>query len=120
MFTDVDLCGADLSKSLFLKSKLVRANFTESTLDDCRFNATQAAGTRFTGARATRLAFLKSELNGCRFDGAQIELRASWSPGDADMKAHVEGWGELLCMLAGLPPVGEGVSVLRAKRSTRD
>ncbi|RFA12743.1 hypothetical protein B7R21_10465 [Subtercola boreus] len=52
-------------------------------------------------------------------DGAQIELRASWTPGDEQMKAHVEGWGELLCMLAGLPPVPEGVSLLQARRQAR-
>ena len=44
-------------------------------------------------------------------DAAQIELRASWSPSDTDLTAHVEAWGELLCMLAGLPPA-EGVSLL--------
>ncbi len=44
-------------------------------------------------------------------DVAQIELRASWSPTDTDLTAHVEAWGELLCMLAGLPPA-EGVSLL--------
>lgn len=50
-------------------------------------------------------------------DGAQIELRASWTPLDAkEIASHVEGWGELLCMLAGLPPVIEGVSVLSARR----
>ena len=41
-------------------------------------------------------------------DGAQIELRASWTPLEHDLTAHVEGWGELLCMLAGLPPAGRG------------
>ena len=30
----------------------------------------------------------------------------------------VEGWGELLCMLAGLPPTGEGVSLLSARATT--
>lgn len=52
-------------------------------------------------------------------DGAQIELRASWSPLETDLAAHVEGWGELLCMLAGLPPTGEGVSLLNTRRSPR-
>ena len=42
-------------------------------------------------------------------DGAQLELRASWTPLDGDIAAHVEGWGDLLCMLAGLPPTSEGV-----------
>lgn len=53
-------------------------------------------------------------------DGAQIEIRASWTPLDGDMAAHVEGWGELLCMLAGLPPAAEGVSLLSARRMGRE
>lgn len=52
-------------------------------------------------------------------DGAQIELRASWSPLRSDVSAHVEGWGELLCMLAGLPPTSEGVSLLSRRRTPR-
>jgi Protein of unknown function (DUF3000) len=52
-------------------------------------------------------------------DGAQIELRASWTPLESELAAHVEGWGELLCMLAGLPPVAEGVSVLPVRRVPR-
>jgi hypothetical protein len=53
-------------------------------------------------------------------DGAQIELRASWTPLDPEVTAHVEGWGELLCMLAGLPPAIEGVSVLSTRRMGRE
>lgn len=51
-------------------------------------------------------------------DGAQIELRASWSPEGA-LTAHVEAWAELVCMLAGLPPGSEGIAMLGARRSTR-
>ena len=36
---------------------------------------------------------------------AQIELRASWTPGGG-VGAHVTAWSDLLCTLAGLPPVG--------------
>jgi hypothetical protein len=49
-------------------------------------------------------------------DGALIELRASWTPIDSEFGSHVEGWSELLCMLAGLPPAVEGVSLLSAHR----
>jgi hypothetical protein len=49
-------------------------------------------------------------------DGAQIELRASWSPTDAELGAHVQAWGDLVCMLAGIPPTAEGVSVLSLRR----
>lgn len=51
--------------------------------------------------------------------GAQLELRASWTPAEAELGAHVEGWGDLLCMLAGLPPE-EGVSLLSAHRAGRE
>ncbi len=51
-------------------------------------------------------------------DVAQIELRASWSPRSHTLTAHVEAWGELLCMLAGLPPV-EGASLLAAHKAAR-
>ena len=53
-------------------------------------------------------------------DGAQIELRASWSPKDLSMAAHVEGWSELVCMLAGLPPAIEGVTLLSARKVGRE
>lgn len=53
-------------------------------------------------------------------DGALIELRASWTPTDHELGAHVEGWSELLCMLAGLPPAIEGVSLLSAHRVARE
>ncbi|GAA1740711.1 DUF3000 domain-containing protein [Microbacterium paludicola] len=49
-------------------------------------------------------------------DGAQIELRASWSP-DGAFGAHLEAWAELVCMLAGLPPGSEGIAVLGERRN---
>ncbi len=52
-------------------------------------------------------------------DGAQIELRASWSP-LGGMTPHVEAWSELVCMLAGLPPGSEDIAVLGSRRATRD
>lgn len=52
-------------------------------------------------------------------DGAQIELRASWSP-VGSITPHVEAWAELVCMLAGLPPGSEGVQMLGTRRSTHD
>lgn len=50
-------------------------------------------------------------------DGAQIELRASWSP-TGDVVPHVEAWAELVCMLAGLPPGSENAPLLRAQSRT--
>lgn len=51
-------------------------------------------------------------------DGAQIELRASWSPEGA-IAPHVEAWAELVCMLAGLPPGSEGIAMLGSRRTPR-
>jgi hypothetical protein len=48
-----------------------------------------------------------------RRPATQIEIRASWTPregrgGVPDTAAHLAGWCDLLCQLAGLPPVGPG------------
>jgi hypothetical protein len=51
-------------------------------------------------------------------DGAQIELRASWSP-EGPLGPHVEAWAELVCMLAGLPPGSEDIAVFGSRRVTR-
>jgi hypothetical protein len=50
-------------------------------------------------------------------DGAQLELRASWTPFDASSSSHAEAWGDLLAMLAGLPPTTDGVTLLSQRRA---
>lgn len=52
-------------------------------------------------------------------DGAQIELRASWSP-VGPLAPHAEAWAELVGMLAGLPPGSEDIAVFGARRTLRD
>jgi hypothetical protein len=52
-------------------------------------------------------------------DGAQIELRASWTPAGA-IRPHVEAWVELVGMLAGLPPGSEDIAVFGARKAARD
>jgi hypothetical protein len=52
-------------------------------------------------------------------DGAQIELRASWTPEGA-LRPHVEAWAELVGMLAGLPPGSEDIAVFGARKAARD
>jgi hypothetical protein len=53
-------------------------------------------------------------------DGAQLEIRASWTPDQDSIAASVEGWSELLCLLAGLPPTAEAVGLLPHLRAARD
>jgi hypothetical protein len=52
-------------------------------------------------------------------DGAQIELRASWTP-EGPFRPHVEAWAELVGMLAGLPPGSEDIAVIGARKAARD
>nr|WP_202106928.1 DUF3000 domain-containing protein [Agromyces seonyuensis] len=84
-------------------------------------DALDARGARYVAASGTATKILSTGFGELarQGDGARIELRASWSPLDSDVTAHVEGWGELLCMLAGLPPRAEGVTVLPRRRSRR-
>jgi hypothetical protein len=84
-------------------------------------DALDSRGAAYTAASGTA-----TKIISCGFgelarqgDGAQIELRASWTPLETSVEAHVAGWGELLCMLAGLPPVTEGVSLLSVRRAER-
>ncbi len=69
-------------------------------------DALDARGANYTAASGTATKILSTGFGelASQGDGAQIELRASWTPLDHEITAHVEGWGELLCMLAGLPP----------------
>ncbi len=87
------------------------AEVTWSWLSD----ALDARGADYTAASGTATTVVSTGFGELADEGtgAKVELRASWTPGDADLAAHVEGWGELLCMLAGLPPAGEGVALLR-------
>ncbi len=49
---------------------------------------------------------------------AQVEIRASWTP-TSEAGAHVAAWTELLCTLAGLPPLAPGVVPLQRRRGRR-
>lgn len=46
----------------------------------------------------------------------EMEIRASWSPQDGRIDAHLQAWGDLLCTIAGLPPLPEGVVALPQRR----
>ncbi|WP_460945187.1 DUF3000 domain-containing protein [Okibacterium endophyticum] len=84
-------------------------------------DALDARGASYTAASGTATKIISTGFGelAAQGDGAQIELRASWTPLDSDVSAHVEGWGELLCMLAGLPPATEGVTPLPRRRTAR-
>lgn len=85
-------------------------------------DALDARNAQYTAASGTATKILSTGFGELarQGDGAQIEVRASWTPLENDISSHVEGWGELLCMLAGLPPASEGVSLLTKRRTRRD
>lgn len=85
-------------------------------------DALDSKGAHYTAASGTATKTISTGYGelASQGDGALIELRASWTPTDHEISSHVEGWGELLCMLAGLPPAVEGVSLLSTRRGGRE
>lgn len=56
---------------------------------------------------------------------AQVEIRASWTPvvkpGEPmTVGNHVSAWGDLLCTVAGLPPLSPGVIAMPNRRGGSD
>jgi hypothetical protein len=46
----------------------------------------------------------------------EMEVRASWTPTAGNVGAHLVAWADLLCTIAGLPPLPEGVVALPGPR----
>jgi len=42
----------------------------------------------------------------------EMEIRASWTPTGPSVGVHLQAWADLLCTIAGLPPLPEGVVAL--------
>ncbi len=85
-------------------------------------DALDARSAVYTAASGTSTKVLSTgfgELAG-QSDSAQLELRASWTPDESSVAASVEGWSELLCLLAGLPPTADAVGLLPHLRAARD
>jgi len=64
------------------------------------------------GGTATRVLSESFGSLDAREDNIDIELRASWTPREADIRAHLEAWGDMLCAFAGLPPLPAEVTHL--------
>jgi hypothetical protein len=45
-------------------------------------------------------------------DAVDIEVRASWTPPDTNLGAHLRLWADLMSTIGGLPPLPEGVVAL--------
>ncbi|GEA85177.1 MAG: DUF3000 domain-containing protein [Cellulomonas sp.] len=44
-----------------------------------------------------------------RAEQTELEIRASWTATDPDLRDHLRAWETLLCAAAGLPPLPDGV-----------
>ncbi|MDN5724916.1 MAG: DUF3000 domain-containing protein, partial [Propionibacteriales bacterium] len=51
---------------------------------------------------------------------AEVEVRASWTPTldwpATGLAAHLDAWADLLCTVAGLPPLPPGVVPMPSRR----
>lgn len=78
----------------------------------------QQRGTAFSheGGTVTRVVSQSFAGLSDRPSGVEIEIRASWTPDDDDLAPHLLAWTDLLCTVAGLPPLPEGVTALPSRR----
>jgi hypothetical protein len=51
-----------------------------------------------------------------RSSTVEMEVRASWTPTGPSAGTHLQAWTDLLCTVAGLPPLPEGVVALPRQR----
>ena len=77
-------------------------------------DALDQRGAKYQGAAGTATTVLSTGFGQLADEGqgAQIEVRASWSPLTSDLKPHMEAWFEFVCMLAGFPPTAEGLATI--------
>jgi hypothetical protein len=66
------------------------------------------------GGTVTRVLSASYDAMSSRPGTAEIEIRASWSPLGTDITDHFQAWSAMLCTIAGLPPLPDGVSALPA------
>jgi hypothetical protein len=108
----------------FAKAPLDQSMSEDPLLPDVAWSwltdALDAHGATFERAAGTASTIVSTGLGDMASDvkGAEMELRASWSPRNGQIKNHLEGWAEFVCMLAGFPPTPDGVATLRTSRTT--
>ena len=71
---------------------------------------------RAEGGTVTRVVSESFAALGERNATVEMEIRASWTPTGPDLGVHLQVWSDLLCMIAGLPPLPEGVVALPGRR----
>lgn len=81
-------------------------------------SALQDADTDFTAEAGTVTRVVSQGFGGLTDNGTSVEMeiRASWTSVDGDLGPHLEAWASMLCTIAGLEPLPEGVTALPGKR----
>jgi len=74
------------------------------------------AGYSREGGTASRVLAEGFGVLGDQVEGADVELRASWTPDGPDVEPHLAAWADTVCTFAGLPPYPPGVTVLHPRR----
>lgn len=76
------------------------------------------AGADFLAPAGTVTRVVSDGYGGLSDNGTtvEMEIRASWTPNGPDLETHLQAWGALLCTIAGLPPLPEGVVALPGQR----
>ncbi|MCD9198252.1 DUF3000 domain-containing protein [Aeromicrobium wangtongii] len=87
--------------------------------------ALDAYGSAYSAASGSVTVVRSDGFGEMEADGssAQIEVRASWTPEmdrpGGDTGGHAAAWSNLLCAIAGLPPLAPGVIPLQRRRGPR-
>jgi hypothetical protein len=81
-------------------------------------DALDEAGVDYTAEAGTVTRVVSESFGGLSEKEAsvEIEIRASWTPLDGALGDHLIAWSDLLCTIAGLPPLPEGVIALPGPR----
>lgn len=78
-------------------------------------DALDARGLGYGAASGTVTRLAEESFGLDRPPSAKVEIRASWTPHDADLGPHLSAWSDLLCQAGGLPPVPPDVAILPAR-----
>ncbi len=81
-------------------------------------DALEARGVAYAAPAGTVTRVVSESFGGLadRPPTVEMEVRASWTPLGPEVGEHLSAWSDLLCTIAGLPPLPEGVVALPGPR----
>jgi hypothetical protein len=107
----------------FAKSPLETNIGADESISDVSWawltEALENRGAEFAAEAGTATRIISSGYGALavQSDHAELEMRASWSPVNIDVAAHLEAWQDLVCIMSGFPhlPVGVSKIAIRAR-----